>query len=390
MKRFLVLLLVFFSFPVFAGEFRTGEHVYIDRNVDGDLYGAGGEVVARAPVGGDLVVLGGEVRVDDLVGGDLIAGGGKLRINHTVGDDIRVAGGEISLEGGAGGDVILLGGSLDVAGDMEIGGDLVLAGGNVRSAAKVGGKAYIAGGNIQLGGEIDGPLYLEGDTVHLEGHIRGDVILHASSTLTIGRGAIFDGTVRYNCDEGEVDFGNSVPRERLQFDPDLRITEEKSSEGSMGLFGFLFFSSGFLMIWLYLMIPGSGVERISGIVGNRFLTGLGAGFLYVLLVPPIMLLLGITIVGLPLALLMGSIFFYSLFFATSFSSLVLAILLRSRMGKDWGRGMLFLVGAGIYLGLVVLNGIPVLGLILNGILTLGILGGVILFVQESWKGTGGT
>jgi len=94
--------------------FKSGEIVEIDKEVNGDLHIAGGEVGVFERVKGDLLVLGGKVVVDGQVD-----------------QDLRVLGGEVIVRGKIGRNATILGGNVSIEQTAQIAGSLFTAGGEV-------------------------------------------------------------------------------------------------------------------------------------------------------------------------------------------------------------------------------------------------------------------
>jgi len=94
--------------------FKSGEVVEIDKEVDGDLHVAAGEVGVFERIKGDLLVLGGKVVVDGQVD-----------------QDLRVLGGEVVVRGKIGRNATILGGNVSIEQTAQIAGSLFVTGGEV-------------------------------------------------------------------------------------------------------------------------------------------------------------------------------------------------------------------------------------------------------------------
>lgn len=107
--------------------FKSGNYVEINKEVDGDLHIAGGEVGVFSRVKGDLLILGGKVLVDG-----------------EVDQDLRVVGGEVIVRGKIGRNATVVGGKVDVEKTAQIAGGLLAAGGEV----SVDERAQVVGQRI--------------------------------------------------------------------------------------------------------------------------------------------------------------------------------------------------------------------------------------------------
>lgn len=119
--------------------------------VSGDLLLAGGEVLVLNPVGGDLLAAGGDVLIDAAASQDVYTAGGRVTLNADVTHNLRAAGGklEIARQARVGGNATLAGGRVLVLGAVQ--GHLAVVGGHVYLNGPVGGNVDAAGGEIELG-----------------------------------------------------------------------------------------------------------------------------------------------------------------------------------------------------------------------------------------------
>lgn len=97
------------------------------------------------------VKIGGDVQVSEATTGSLTAMGGRVSVDAPVAGSLRAAGGQLIVGADAAvhGRASLAGGSITVKGPIE--GDLRAAGGHIRIDGPVGGDAHIAGGMLSLG-----------------------------------------------------------------------------------------------------------------------------------------------------------------------------------------------------------------------------------------------
>jgi hypothetical protein len=119
--------------------------------VSGDMVGVGGDVELAASVAGNGVLAGGNVVVRESVGRDLIAGGGNVTLEASVARNARLAGGnvEITPKGSIAGKLSVAGGTVQVRG--PVGGSIDAAAGDLLIDAAVGGDVRVAGGSVELG-----------------------------------------------------------------------------------------------------------------------------------------------------------------------------------------------------------------------------------------------
>ena len=138
------------------GKVRTGDRITVggDDVVDGDLYIFGGDVSVDGRITGDLVVFAGQVSVRGEVGGDVFAGAGTVDIDGEVGGDVRAGTGQLRVDGSVAEDVFVGAGRLDAGG--SIGGDLVFGAGQVRVPGDIGGDVLGSTGSYARSGSVAG------------------------------------------------------------------------------------------------------------------------------------------------------------------------------------------------------------------------------------------
>ena len=305
--------------------FAAGDTVVVEANLRQDLYAAGGEVRVNAPVDGDVFAIGGEMRLGDRIGGGLLAAGGEIKSLGAIGGDAVALGGELSFDSDISGDALLLGGDIrigrHVAGsvraaggritlDGAIGGNALLGGGRVDlgSSARVSGKATLAGGVLRIDGEIGEGLRAVARRIIIAGKIGGDANLRANK-ITILDSARIGGDLVYRSPRpielsDLVEIGGDV----------AFIHSEAIHEGEEGMFAVagathLFWIAGLILVAAVMAfaVPAMFPSLETRMKGARW-KSLWVGFAVLIGGPIAIVLLGATLFGLPLALILGAIY----------------------------------------------------------------------------------
>lgn len=134
-----------------AQETRSGDTVVIEEGetVDGDLRAFAGTVVVQGTVDGDLEAFGGDVLVEGEVTGDVEAFAGNVRVTGDVAGDVEAAAGNVVIaEGASVGSLSAAGGNVAVEGRVT--GDVDAAAGSVTL-----GPAAVVEGDLAYGGELN-------------------------------------------------------------------------------------------------------------------------------------------------------------------------------------------------------------------------------------------
>lgn len=233
--------------------------------VDGDLIALAGDFELAAPVDGKALLAAGNVRVANPVERDLFAAGGNVTVSAAVGGHARLAGGnvEVTSSGAIARDLSVVGGDVDLRG--PVGGSVQVGAGNVLIDAAVGGDVRVASGDLTLGPNAR----ISGRLIHHGANVKRDPA------------AVVEG--------GEVVRVREPTRERVR--------THRSAGGWWWTVGIVV-----LAALLAAAFPAA-VRRVGGELRAHPGVALFAGFVALICVPAAALILMITIIGLPLALI---------------------------------------------------------------------------------------
>lgn len=205
------------------------------------------------------------------------------------------------------GDKVVLGGSYILEEGQTLKGNLMVFGGTAQLAkgSLVTGDVAVMGGTLTIHGEVEGEVIAIGGLVVLgpTAQIHGEINT-VSAKLDRAEGAVVDGAVN-NFNAGPISL--VVPK-NLQL-PDLDnpsvsvprdITFNPAWSALMVLIRSFIWAT--LAVLVALFLPKS-LERVAGAaVGSTFASG-GLGCLTILIVPLLLVLIAITICGIPISLI---------------------------------------------------------------------------------------
>jgi cytoskeletal protein CcmA (bactofilin family) len=295
--RWLFLAGLLLALSQSAAAHMMGERVVRTGVVEDDLVVFGREVEIVAEVADDVIVAGGRISVDGRVGGDLSAAGGYVDVRAPVADDLLAAGGYVVLAG-------------------AVGDDVRAAGGNVRltRGAAVAGDAYLAGRRIALAGRIGQDLRAAGRTVIISGEIAGDVDL-AAGEIDIAPTAVIGGNLTYRSPkEARIAEGAQI-RGAITHEPlKYRAPGPWTWVALAGITGIVWALGLTLVgIVLYLLLPAFTVEA-AGTIGREPWKSLFLGLGVTAATPFAVVLLFVTVIGVPLGLVMMALYLVALVF----------------------------------------------------------------------------
>lgn len=370
-----------------VGQFKSGDNVIVRENVTDDLYVAGGTVVIDAPVAGDLIVAGGTITINDSIVQDILAAGGNIIVNGRVGDDIRCAGGTITISDNIQGDLVVAGGRITIDKDVIIHGNIISSGGEVILNGTANGFVRTASGTFVLNGQVKKHLDSRGGSITVNGPVFGNSILAANS-LDIGPDAMFHKDVRYWLEEGEVEFANSLHGSEAVFDPSLSL--EYGKWQYLGFASFLmllwYLSTALIMVILIQYLFGHTFKKAANTIKEASMKSLGIGVLFLIGVPVAVILLMITIVGLPVGILLAIGYVTVLLFSTVIVSVIAANWISNTYYQSsWGMRRIVLIAFVLFIFLKLASLTPIVGPLVMALLACMAFGGVLQNVQ--WKRT---
>jgi cytoskeletal protein CcmA (bactofilin family) len=338
MKKTLLLLILLACFGT-ANAFRIewGKTVTITQPIHEDLYVAGGTITLDAPVYGDVIVAGGTVNINDTITNDLLVAGGNVTISGYVADDIRCAGGKLHILRSVGGDLAITGGNVNIGRNVVIGGGLIAGGGEIIVDGTITGDVRAAAGTFTFNGIANRNFDCRSGKLVMNGVVMGTSIL-AAREITLQHNAAFQNNVRYWNNQGKLDFKQSLRNASATYDPALQLKENNwyflNHSTALGLTWYL--ATVFLFILILQYLFGKAFRQAGATVDHSPTRSLGAGFLFLVGVPVSVVLLLITIIGLPVGLLLMACYIVVVLLATVITALVIANWYNNRFQYNWG------------------------------------------------------
>jgi len=121
----------------------SGDSVLIDTPVDDDIFAAGSVMNINAPVK-SITAVGGTININEPVKGDVFVAGGQIHVNSDVGGKLVVAGGNVLIGGNVGTNLVAAGAQVDILPGKIINQDALIAGKRVTNAGKINGSLTVS------------------------------------------------------------------------------------------------------------------------------------------------------------------------------------------------------------------------------------------------------
>ncbi|MFC7139438.1 polymer-forming cytoskeletal protein [Halosimplex aquaticum] len=327
-------------------------------------------------VGGDLTAMTGDVLVRGTVEGDVTAVAGSVEVadGGRVDGDVTAASGSVTVAGSVGGDATAASGSVELTGDARVEGSASAGSGSVTVAegATVEEDISAGGGDAEVAGTVDGDV-ASGQSVVL------------GSTATVG---------------GDVTYHESLDREDGAAVAGT-VTEKSSSEWHVGgQFGVgpdevfdAVFSPLLAVYWTLLsllvgavllaLFPEFSAELVETATDDPARTG-AAGLAALFAVPVLLVAVTLTIVGIPLALAGGALFWLAAWAALVYGEYLVGryALTAADVENRWAA-----LVAGV-VGVEAVGFVPYVGGLVTFVVLLLGLGAGALVVAARWRGDG--
>ena len=307
--------------PALAIEAQQGDTLDVKGAKSDMLFLSGKDLRIAVSSTHDVFAAGQAVRVDQASADHLFAISRTLSV---VGADVRnglVAGRDLSFESGQAQDgVVAFGQTL-----------------NFRPAFKIGGSAVIAGQTIDLRSPVGGDLYASGDQVTLDSAVGGNVQLQARH-IVIGPDARIVGDLAYRADQIEISPQAVIGGHKTVLPAQAPASGAwKPSPPTLAgrIAGVLFGAAGFLILALGLtaIVPGL-MARAGGMVGRNPLMSAVYGLVVLVMGPAVALVLLITLLGAPLAVVVLLIWGLLLIAAGVAAAAGLGLWIRARARRE--------------------------------------------------------
>ena len=276
----LLALLAAVSLPALGQDSR-------DEEASPNVYMTGTEVWPTGPIHGDLVAAAGRISVDHPIDGDAVLAAGSIDVRSRIGENLRVVGGFVTLASAVHGEALVVAGSIAFGPKADVGGRAWLAGGDVAVAGTFHRDVKVYARNILVLGHVAGNIHLSATTIELlpTARIDGNVTYVSNTPIKIHAGASVSGTVTRE--------PGHLPALRMPGWPPFR---------PLLMFGLL--AAGALLLALFPRFTASTLQTVRA----SPLGSLGLGTAIFFSVPPVILLLVISIIGIPIALLLAGVY----------------------------------------------------------------------------------
>lgn len=353
---FFLAFMLLIPLSALAFETKVNDVVIVgeDQVIDSNYYAAGQDIEIYGTVNGDLFLAGQNIVVDsDNINGDIFAAGSNITIKGDINGSVRLAGQRGMVEGKVARNLMFFGQSLKIEKD-----------------AVVVGHANFWGQLFNVAGKVEGNLEGGAEKIFLSGEVQDNVELYLADkgNIELTDQAKVGGRLLYR---GFNEIGinqNAEIAGGIFFDKMMR--QQKPGSGNMAggiFFGilmklFAILIAGALLLYFWPKFLPNMQIKANKAKGKMFLIGLVS----LILAPIVVIVLFITIIGIPIALLALLVWFILLYVASVLTAWLIASFVQEKMFKKskWSAPMILTIGALLYM---IIGLIPFIGWIFVGI-----------------------
>lgn len=334
-----------------ASDLKTGDSVYVskDQIISGNLYAAGQTVTVDGTVSGDLIVAAQTINVNGRIDGDIIAAAQNITVNGEVGGNIRVAASSISLNGPVSRNINAFGANVILGSDAKIGWDALVMAETTEIRGEITGELSGAAGQALIAGRIGKNVNLK-----LDGK-------NSSQKLVVTSGATIGGNLIYiSKTPAQIDLKATIggtTEQKTPTAPQKDISSGWVGKRLLGIFSAIVV--GLFLVFVLAKITPRILKTIEETPGKVMLRG----FVIMFVLPPVAVLLLFTVIGIPLALIIGVWWLVATYVAKIFTAILIGSLIFQKIFKKDGVALIWQLVLGVVV-LWLLIAIPWIGWIL--------------------------
>lgn len=379
---FFILVFFAFSFPVSAFTTRSGQSVTIPRGevINEILLITGSDVYIDGTVNSDVYCAGRRIEINGTVNGDVICAGQNVSVNGTVSGNVRLAGQNVTLKGNIAKNVIVFGQSVNS--EAIIDGEMLFGGQDTTIYGQINKNLMAFAQSINLNAPVNGNADLTAESLYLgsKAAVKGDLTYTSNNKLTLAPEALIIGkTIQKSPPkEKEKIKANLLPKKLVP----VRIVQKESWLVSLIKSILISLVIGVILAFLFKDRLTKTVDLIAA--SGKRVGSMGKGFLLLFLTPAVILVFLVTIIGIPVAILLGVAYGLAIAVSRIVTAMAVGRLLTTEYWKEQKSSLI----AATFLGAAVcwtVFAIPYVGKVFSFIAILWGLGGVYYFFRPVAK-----
>ena len=371
------------SFPwlAHAYEVKTGSSVYIaqDKTIDGNLYAAGNTITVDGTVKGDVICGAQTVTINGTVEGDVICGAQTINISGPVNGSVRAAGNSIIIDAPVAHGVQAFGANITLTQNAAVGWGMLMVGETGEIRGKIGRDLYGAAASVTIAGEVGRDVKLRLDD-RIGSEKRGIGSNNAQQPLTVADSAKIGGNLYYTAGQaGNISSGAQIGGEVGFSQPKKKPAAEhawaRAWSGLYSVFAALVIGLVLVSLWR------EPVRMLTDRMLSRIAPTIGWGAVVMLITPFILIMLLITVIGIPLALIVGVLWLIAIYLSKILVGILVGRSILDRLAKGRKDSLIWAMIIGIIIVWLAAS-LPIIGWLIALVAIWWGLGGIWLTLRE--------
>lgn len=300
---------------------------------------------------------------DELQRGDVYVLDKNASVEEYVDGNLYVLSNNADISAYVDGNVFVMGKNVTIKGNVT--GSLFIFGENVNFLSGYAKDAYICADNIVMAEEatISREAKMVGSTISISGVIDGNVYASAEQINVIDTGYI-SGKLTYAGEVSSTYEDQIGSLEKREVNVAEKVTQEKTIANKAES---ILFKTVTALVIIGLIVLASDKKTEGNITVSDCVKGVLAGIGWIILIPVIVVLLMLTIVGLPASIILLMTYILMFFVAIPAVSLQVSAYILNAKNKN-SKALLWLLAVVIYCAVAILKMIPTVGFIISVLL----------------------
>jgi cytoskeletal protein CcmA (bactofilin family) len=369
-KRSLLIFALVLGFFVFlapnsqATEFKRDGLVHVQENevISGNFYVAASDLIVDGKIAGDLIGAAKNIKINGEIAGDLIVVAQEVEVNGRIEGNARLASTKFALNGFVAKNINALAEEIYLNPESFVGWDVLAAAKTIFIKGIINGGLDVSGENIVIDSQINKDV-----NIKLEGELQGLTVL---PTTTI------NGSLNYSANQETLIANQENFKQGVNFKEYEGRKERGAKEAGNILFSIL--AALAIASFFFYALKGINKKTMDSLSGFAPID-LVPMLIFLVITPIIILILFVTIIGIPLSLLLAVFYFGLIYLAKIVAVIFVSQLVQKKLGKEKNT-FLFLM-----LGIIIswlIFALPYVGNIVATVATLFGLSGLIKYVRN--------
>ena len=283
-----------------------------DQSIPEELWLQAETVDIAGKTANDLFCIGSTCTLSGEFAEDLWSAGRIVTYSGSTRQHVRLAATSISFSGAAGNNVMCFGTTADITEQARINGNVLMGGETCFFQGKTTGNLTMFAVHATLSGTVDGTAVILSDDIVVQSgtHIKGNLEYLSKNELILNAGVIIDGKL----------VRRSLP-----------VTPQADTSWRSTLLTQAYFFMGILLaglLWAALFPEATGFAV--GMIRESSLKCLLTGLIALVVIPLIVIMLLITVVGIPLGAILGATFASMVYLSKIFPAYFIGVLVLRR------------------------------------------------------------